>query len=111
LTDILFSDWKWYNKRKSFRGGFSMGKMKQIAKKVEKGSLFFTKHAYEQMIARDIYIKQVHEAILNGKVVQKWRERDGEKMAIVGKRFNGDPIKVVVKNSEPLTVITVCYPY
>lgn len=84
---------------------------KTIAQKIAAGSYRMTKHAYDQMIARDIYIKQVHEAILNGRVVRRWPERDGDKLAIVGARFNGDLLKIVVKDQEVPKVITVCYPY
>ncbi len=63
------------------------------------------------MLARDIYIRQVHDAILNGRIVGRWQERSGEKLAIIGSRFNGDFIKIVVKDSEIPRVITVCYPY
>jgi hypothetical protein len=44
-------------------------------------------------------------------VARRWSERDGEKLAIIGERFNGDFIKVVVKDTEIPKVITVCYPY
>ncbi len=70
-----------------------------------------TRHAYDQMIARDIFIRQVEDAILNGRVARRWPERDGVKLAIIGERFNGDFIKVVVKDCEIPKVITVCYPY
>jgi hypothetical protein len=49
--------------------------------------------------------------VINGRVAGRWAERDGEKLAIIGERFNGDFIKVVVKDSEIPKVITVCYPY
>lgn len=83
---------------------------KSISKKIHSGDYLVTKHAYDQMIARDIYIRQVHDAIEHGRVVQKWSERDGEKLAIVGPRYNGDFIKVVVKDKAIPEVITVCYP-
>ena len=70
-----------------------------------------TRHAYEQMLARDIFIKQVHDAVLNGRVVKRKIDRGVEKLEIVGERFNGDFIKVVVKDTEVPKVITVCYPY
>jgi hypothetical protein len=88
-----------------------MGRRKKLFRKVEAGEISFTQHAYKQMMARDIYIQQVREALLNGQVVQRWDDRDGVKMAIVGKRFNGDYIKVVIKDTEPPSIITVCYPY
>lgn len=88
-----------------------MGKQRRIAKQIEAGNYEMTKHAYDQMIARDIFIKQVEEAIINGKVVSKWSEYGGEKFAIVGERYNGDNIKVIVKDCEIPKIITVCYPY
>ena len=84
---------------------------RQIAKMVENGDYEMTKHAYNQMIARNIFIKQVEEAIINGRVVNKWSEYGGDKLAIVGERYNGDNIKVIVKDCEIPKVITVCYPY
>ena len=84
---------------------------KRIARMIAAGEYQMTRHAYQQMIARDIFIKQVHDAVLNGRVVQTWDEREGKKYAIVGDRFNGDSIKVVVKDTEVPKVITVCYPY
>lgn len=75
-----------------------MGKQRKIAKQIESGEYEMTKHAYDQMIQRDIFIKQVEEAVINGKVVKKWSEYGGEKLAIVGKRYNGDEIKVIVKD-------------
>lgn len=84
---------------------------RQIAKKIQAGEYKITKHAYEQMIARDIYIRQIYEAIANGRVVKKWEENGVTKLAIVGQRFNGDYIKVVVKDLPIPKVITVCYPY
>lgn len=84
---------------------------KRIAKLVAEGEYQMTQHAYDQMIARDIFIKQVEDALQNGKVVDKWSERGGDKLAIVGERFNGDDIKVIVKDAEIPRVITVCYPY
>ena len=35
---------------------------------------------------------------MTGRITQRWLERDGAKLAIVGERFNGDVIKVVVKD-------------
>jgi hypothetical protein len=84
---------------------------KSIARKIAAGDYQVTRHAYDQMVARDIYIRQVHDAIVNGRVVQRWDERDGPKLAIVGPRFNGDFLKVVVKDLPTPKVITVCYPY
>jgi hypothetical protein len=84
---------------------------RRIARFVKAGEYQMTRHAYDQMIARDIFIRQVEDAILNGRVAGKWAERDGEKLAIIGERFNGDFIKVVVKDTEIPKVITVCYPY
>lgn len=84
---------------------------KSIARKIELGDYQVTRHAYDQMVARDIYIRQVHDAILNGRVVRRWEERGGVKLAIIGPRFNGDFLKVVVKDLEVPKVITVCYPY
>jgi len=84
---------------------------KRIAKKIANGDYEMTRHAYQQMIFRDIYIKQVHDAVLNGRIVKTWDERDGKKYSIVGDRFNGDSIKVVVKDTEIPKVVTVCYPY
>lgn len=84
---------------------------RRIAKMIEAGDYEMTRHAYDQMLARDIYIRQVHAAILNGRVLKKWDERGIQKLEVVGERFNGDFIKVVVKDSEIPKVITVCYPY
>ena len=84
---------------------------RRIAKLVANGDYEMTKHAYDQMIARDIFIKHVEDALMNGRVVDKWSERGGEKLAIVGERYNGDDIKVIVKDTEIPKVITVCYPY
>ena len=84
---------------------------KRIARLVKTGEYQMTRHAYQQMIARDIFIRQVEDAILNGKVARTWDDREGKKYAIVGDRFNGDSIKVVVKDTEIPKVVTVCYPY
>lgn len=84
---------------------------RRIARLVAAGEYEMTRHAYDQMIARDIFIKQVEDAIANGRVAGRWPERDGEKLAIIGERFNGDFIKVVVKDCQIPKVITVCYPY
>jgi len=84
---------------------------RRIARYVKAGDYQMTRHAYDQMLARDIFIRQVEDAILNGRVARRWSERDGEKLAIIGERFNGDYIKVVVKDTEIPKVITVCYPY
>lgn len=84
---------------------------RRIAKMIAAGDYEMTRHAYDQMIARDIFIRQVHDAILNGRVIRKWEERGVHKLAVVGERFNGDFIKVVVKDTEIPKVITVCYPY
>jgi hypothetical protein len=84
---------------------------RRIAKMIESGDYQMTRHAYDQMLARDIFIKQVHDAILNGRVVKRWHERGVDKLEIIGERFNGDFIKVVVKDTEIPKVITVCYPY
>ncbi len=84
---------------------------RNIIEKIQQGQFQFTQHAYQQMLARDIYIRQVPEAIQRGRVVKRWNERDGEKLAIVGPRFNGDYIKVLVKDAETPRIITVCYPY
>ena len=54
---------------------------------------------------------RMEDALINGKIVGKWPDPDGEKLAIVGERFNGDVIKVVIKDTEIPKVITVCYPY
>lgn len=84
---------------------------RRIAKMVEIDEYEMTKHAYDQMIARDIFIRQVKDAIINGRIAKKWQEKKYDKFAIIGKRFNGDYIKVVVKDTEIPKVITVCYPY
>jgi hypothetical protein len=84
---------------------------RRIAKMIAVGEYEMTRHAYDQMLAREIYIKQVYDAVLNGRVVRRWQERGIEKLEIVGERFNGDFIKVVVKDSQIPKVITVCYPY
>lgn len=84
---------------------------RRIARMFEAGEYEMTRHAYDQMIARDIFIKQVEDAVLNGRVAGRWPEHDGEKLAIIGERFNGDYIKVVVKDCQIPKVITVCYPY
>jgi hypothetical protein len=75
------------------------------------GEYEMTRYAYDQMIAREIYIRQVQDAIINGRVVRKWHERGIDKLAVIGERFNGDFIKVVVKDTEIPKVVTVCYPY
>jgi hypothetical protein len=82
-----------------------------IAQSIAAGKYQVTRHAYDQMVARDIYIRQVHDAILSGRVVKRWPERDGDKLAIIGRRFNGDLLKIVIKDREPPKIITVCYPY
>ncbi|MBF0409231.1 MAG: DUF4258 domain-containing protein [Candidatus Riflebacteria bacterium] len=84
---------------------------KSIARKLDSGDFKFSRHAYDQMLERDIYIRQVYDAIKNGRIIDKRPERDGETLVILGERFNGDPLKVVVKDSEIPKVITVCYPY
>jgi NADH:ubiquinone oxidoreductase subunit F (NADH-binding) len=84
---------------------------RRIARMVAAGEYEMTRHAYDQMIARDIFIKQVEDAVLNGRVAARWPDRDGERLAIIGERFNGDFIKVVVKDCQIPKVITVCYPY
>ena len=84
---------------------------RSILKKAEEGKFQFTRHAYDQMKERDIFIKQVYEAIQNGRVIDRRPERDGDTLVIVGKRFNGDDLKVVVKDAEEPRVITVCYPH
>ena len=84
---------------------------RRIAKRVKAGDYQMTKHAYDQMLARDIFIRQVEDAIVNGRVANRWPERGGVKLAIIGERFNGDFIKVVVKDTEIPKIITVCYPY
>lgn len=84
---------------------------RRIARMVAAGEYQMTRHAYDQMIARDIFIKQVEDAVINGRVAEKWAERGGEKLSIIGERFNGDFIKVVVKDCDIPKVITVCYPY
>ncbi|GAB4268316.1 MAG: hypothetical protein Kow0029_03600 [Candidatus Rifleibacteriota bacterium] len=84
---------------------------RRIAKLVAAGDYEMTRHAYDQMIARDIYIRQVEDAIMNGRVVRTWDERGIQKIAVIGERFNGDFIKVVVKDTEIPKIITVCYPY
>jgi len=84
---------------------------RRIARMVAAGEYQMTRHAYDQMIARDIYIKQVEDAVVNGRVAARWPERDGDKLSIIGERFNGDFIKVVVKDCDIPKVITVCYPY
>jgi len=81
-----------------------------IAKKVGEGTFEFSKHAFHRMLDRDIFIKQVAEAIANGRVVDRRPERDGDTLTILGSRFNGDPIKIVVKDAEIPRIITVCYP-
>ncbi|MBF0545239.1 MAG: DUF4258 domain-containing protein [Candidatus Riflebacteria bacterium] len=84
---------------------------KNIARKIEVGNYSFTSHAYDQMFKREIYIKQVSDVILNGRVIGKRSEKDGDALVIIGERFNGDPLKVVVKDCPIPKVITVCYPY
>lgn len=84
---------------------------RSILKKAEEGKFFFTKHAYDQMKVRDIFIKQVYETIQSGRVVDRRPERDGDTLIIIGNRFNGDALKVVVKDTEEPRVITVCYPH
>ncbi len=84
---------------------------RRIAKLVATGDYEMTRHAYDQMVAREIYIRQVEDAIINGRVAKTWKEYNGTKFAIIGERFNGDFIKVVVKDMEIPKVITVCYPY
>ena len=84
---------------------------RRVARRVASGEYQMTRHAYEQMIARDIYIRQVEDAVMNGRLTNRWNDRGIQKLEIVGERFNGDPIKVVVKDLEIPKVITVCYPY
>lgn len=82
---------------------------KEIAEKIAAGTVHVTRHAYEQMIARGIYIKQVHEAIVNGRVMKKWTDRGGDRLAIVGARFNGDVIKVIVKDCDVPRVLSLIH--
>lgn len=84
---------------------------RRIARMVLKGEFNMTKHAYKQMIDREIYIRQVEDAIVNGRIERRWNEKGVEKLAITGERFNGDNIRVVVKDLPVPKVITVCYPY
>ncbi len=84
---------------------------RRIARLIASGDYEMTQHAYDQMIAREIYIRQVEDAVINGRVAKRWQERGIEKLSIVGERFNGDFIKVVVKDTPVPKVITVCYPY
>lgn len=83
---------------------------RSIAGKIVAGEVQISRHAYDQMIAREIYIKQIHDVLLNGRVVGRWKERGGEKLAIVGDRFNGDRLKVIILDRKVPKVITVCYP-
>jgi hypothetical protein len=84
---------------------------RRVARRVASGEYHMTRHAYDQMIARDIYIRQVEDAVMHGRLTNRWNDRGVQKLEIVGERFNGDPIKVVVKDLEIPKVITVCYPY
>ncbi len=84
---------------------------KRICDQVAAEKYVLTRHAYDQMKVRDIYIRQVIDAILNGKVVKTWRQRDYKKIAVLGTRFNGDHLKIVIKDVEIPQIITVCFPY
>lgn len=84
---------------------------RQIRERIAAEQYVLTKHAYDQMTVRDIYVRQVVEAVLNGRVVRTWHHPQYKKIAVIGTRFNGDHLKIVIKVAPTPQIITVCFPY
>ena len=83
-------------------------------KKIRKASrreLYFTQHALEKMIERNISEVEVEEVLGSGEIIEEYpRDKYGPSCLIFGFRRGGKALHVLVSYSEPLWVVTVYEP-
>jgi len=84
-----------------------------IKEKVQKSEYFFSKHADQERQNDDLTIKEVEEAILNGMILEQYKDIGGrgESCLVVGFTNDGKPIHIVCgRRADWLVIITVYIP-
>jgi len=83
----------------------------EIQAKVETDQFEFSKHAVDQSIIRRISVREVREAIANGKVIEDYPEdKHGPSCLIFGRAATGRPIHVQCSHpSRPLIKVVTLY--
>ena len=88
--------------------------LKLIREKVRKNEYIMTLHAEEEMNNDDLTIYDVESGILNGKIVEKQKDKETTelKYRISGQTLSGDRVEVITKMSPTgkLVIITVYVP-
>jgi hypothetical protein len=83
-----------------------------IKKCVKKNDYYLTAHGDQERMNDDLKIPDVEEAILTGRILEKYPEdKRGESCLVVGFSNSGTPVHIVCgERDDKLTIITVYIP-
>lgn len=86
--------------------------IEDIKQKVLDEDYYFSKHGDEERKNDDLTILEVEEAILNGHILEEYKDdKRGESCLVVGFTSSGKPVHIVCgTNGDTLVIITVYIP-
>lgn len=84
--------------------------MAGIRAQVETESVRVTQHAHEEMVAEEITLQEVFEALARGEILENYPEhRRGPCCLVSGFTGRGRPLHVVCTTAQPLLIVITVY--
>jgi len=85
---------------------------KNIRNKIQKNCYYFSRHADQERQNDDLMISEIEEAILNGRILEKYKDTGrGESCLVAGFTEEGKPIHIVCgMRGDFIVIITVYIP-
>ncbi len=84
--------------------------MARIRAQVEMESVRITQHAHEEMVAENIALQEVFEALAQGEILESYPEhRRGPCCLLSGFTGQGRPLHVVCTTAQPLLIVITVY--
>lgn len=84
--------------------------MARIRAQVETESVRITQHAHEEMVAENITLQEVFEALARGEILEDYPEhRRGPCCLVSGLTGEGRPLHVVCTTAQPLLIVITVY--
>jgi len=84
--------------------------MARIRAQLETESVRITQHAHEEMVAEDIALQEVFEALEQGEILENYpQHRRGPCCLVSGLTGQGRPLHVVCTTAQPLLIVITVY--
>ncbi|MGQ9573475.1 MAG: DUF4258 domain-containing protein [Dehalococcoidia bacterium] len=82
----------------------------RIRAQIETESVRITQHAHEEMVAEDVTLQEVFEALARGEILENYPEhRRGPCCLVSGLSRRGRPLHVVCTTAQPVLIVITVY--